>query len=185
VSENQLTDLPDSIKALLRLETFNVSFNRLSQLPDAAAELPDLCNVDVSWNILTVLPVSWGNKSSCDELDVYVASLGCFASPLAAFQHSQSVRSLQANRKQSHRKAAGEHGGSELQHSVSSGRHSLRECPCVRFAVTSVCAFPQRRLKQLPFGTDRKEHASLGVGERKFAWLRHVRLCGTPTRHTV
>jgi internalin A len=59
VSENQLTDLPDSMKSILSLRELNASFNRLGRLPDAVAELPDLCNVDASSNVLTMLPLSW------------------------------------------------------------------------------------------------------------------------------
>jgi Leucine-rich repeat (LRR) protein len=80
VSENQLTDLPVSMKAMSSLRALNASFNRLGQLPDAIAELPRLCDVDASSNVLTALPVSWGNKSSCDGLSVYAASLGRCAS---------------------------------------------------------------------------------------------------------
>ena len=76
MSDNDLIDLPDSMRDLSKLHTLDVSSNRLPRLPAFVAELPQLCEIDASRNKLSDLPESWGSKTCFDTalpLAVYVA----------------------------------------------------------------------------------------------------------------
>jgi Leucine-rich repeat (LRR) protein len=75
LSNNSLTQLPDTFKNLTALTTLDLSNNSLTQLPDAFENLTALTTLDLSNNPLTQLPGAFENLTALTTLDLSNNSL--------------------------------------------------------------------------------------------------------------
>jgi internalin A len=68
VSNNQLTNLPESISQLTQLQNLNINDNQLSNLPESIGQLAKLQSLNVSNNELISLPESIKSLNFLEEL---------------------------------------------------------------------------------------------------------------------
>ena len=68
--KNQLTQLPDSLWKLTRLQSVDFSSNKLSALPHSLGQLTQLTNLNLSSNQLTTLPDSLGQLTQLTSLNL-------------------------------------------------------------------------------------------------------------------
>jgi internalin A len=70
LSDNGLTELPESLGQLTRLQHLDLSGNRLMQLPESLGQLTQLQRLELSRNQLTELPESLGQLTQLQFLDL-------------------------------------------------------------------------------------------------------------------
>jgi len=68
LSDNQLTELPDSIGNLTKLERLSLVMNQLTELPEWIGNLTNLIKLELNINQLTELPDSIGNLTNLERL---------------------------------------------------------------------------------------------------------------------
>lgn len=71
LSKNSLTELPDKIEKLEKLETLNLSKNRLTTLPESIGNLRSLKLLNVNQNKITHLPPAIGKLENLEYLDLW------------------------------------------------------------------------------------------------------------------
>lgn len=67
---NRLTELPESLGNLSKLQVLHLEYNRLTELPESMGSLTELVELNLEYNRLTELPSSLGYLSELVELNL-------------------------------------------------------------------------------------------------------------------
>ncbi|MEK6261045.1 MAG: COR domain-containing protein [Planctomycetota bacterium] len=91
LSNNRLTALPESLGKLTRLQTLNLSINRLTVLPEWLGQLTQLQTLNLSGNHMTALPEWLGKLTQLQTLDVSRNQLKMLPESLGQITHLQTL----------------------------------------------------------------------------------------------
>jgi len=91
LQEMELTELPESLSQLSRLQSLNLNYNKLTALPEWLGQLTQLESLDLTNNQLTTLPESLGQLTQLESLDLTNNQLTTLPESLSQLSRLQSL----------------------------------------------------------------------------------------------
>lgn len=92
LSNNNISELPESISNLPSLEELNLSVNKLKELPRGFGAFPKLRILDLSYNGITTVPEQIGLLNHCEELLLSFNEIGVLPASLGRLAELRDLK---------------------------------------------------------------------------------------------